>query len=491
MVSAELHPASVVGSSAGEEPFEPDSGMRRIMRISTLDGLFAVQYATLTAGPFLTAFLVAIGAGAFEVGLAAALPLLGGLVQPVGAEIVRRRGGHRKGVTIVAALVDALLWSLSILAVAWLPPWQALPVVLLVMGVQQAATAVVAASWTSWISDLIPPSLRGRFFGTRNFVTNAFGAITAAAAGFAVRGADDPIPVYLVLIAAGAAFRLVSIRFLTGQPEPIPARSIPGGALRQLREPLAQSGFRRYVLFSAAWGFSVHFVAPFFAVYMLMQIGISVASVMTFSALGIVSNLVGQRVWGPLADRHGDLQVMRQAGFWVAIQPFWWLLTDASGPGYFLMPVLSIIGGFVWGGFMLATGNLMMRLAPETGKTSFFAVQGALGGAFGAAGPIVGGAVAGLLASSWIGQASGPFEGLKALFLVAGLLRLSSWLLLNVVPEPVPGPRLRAVLVIRDTMRSMNPVQGFGPLLQLFMAGRREPDGPPGAADPRGTDGAS
>lgn len=445
---------------------------RRVMRISTLDGLFAVQYATLTAGPFLTAFLVALGAHAFEVGLAAALPLLGGLVQPIGAEIVRRRDGHRKGVAVTAALVDALLWSVSILAVAWLPATRALPVVLVVMGVQQASTAVGTASWTSWISDLIPPPVRGRFFGTRNFVTNAFGAVTAAAAGFAIRAASDPIPLFLALIAAGAASRLVSIRFLSIQPEPSPARSLPGGAIRQIREPLAQSGFRRYVVFSAAWGFSVYFVAPFFAVYMLTQIGIGVQSVMSFSALGIVSNLVGQRVWGPLADRHGDRQVMRLAGLFVALQPFWWLFTAASGPGYYLMPLLSISGGFAWSGFTLATGNLMMRLAPETGKTSFFAVQAALGGAFGAAGPIVGGSISGLLAASWIGQ--GPFDGFKALFLVGGLLRFLAWLLMARVPEPVSRPRLRAVFVIRDTVRTMNLVQGFSPLLHLFMAGVRE-----------------
>lgn len=452
------------------------------MRISTLDGLFAVQYTTLTAGPFLTAFLVAIGAGSFEIGLAAALPLLGGLVQPVGAEIVRRRGGHRRPVVVAAALIDALLWGASVAAVLWLPAPQALLAVLVVLGVQQAAAAVTTASWTSWISDLIPARVRGRFFGTRNFVTNAFGAVTAAVAGFVVRSAgSDPVPVFLVLIGAGVVFRLVSIRFLHVQPEPLPARSLPGGVVRQLREPLTHAGYRRYVVFSAAWGFTVHFVAPFFAVYMLTQLGISVASVMTFSALGIVSNLVGQRVWGPLADRHGDRAVMRMAGLFVAVQPFWWLFTAASGPGYFLMPLLSVTGGFAWGGFTLATGNLMMRLAPETGKTSFFAVQAALGGAFGALGPIAGGAAAGWLAASWLG--SGVFTGLKSLFVVAGLLRFGAWLLLARVPEPVSKPRLRAVFVIRDTVRTMNPAQGFSPLLHLFMPGDRDRSGGPSPGD--------
>ena len=100
------------------EPEPTATATRRVMRLSTIDGVFAVQYSTLTAGPFLTAFLVAIGAGSFEVGLAAALPLLGGLAQPVGAELIRRRGGRRKSVLLPAAAADAALWSISVSAVA-------------------------------------------------------------------------------------------------------------------------------------------------------------------------------------------------------------------------------------------------------------------------------------------------------------------------------------------------------------------------------------
>ena len=54
--------------------------------------------------------------------------------------------------------------------------------------------------------------------------------------------------------------------------------------------------------------------------------------------------------------------------------------------------------------------------------------------------------------------------------LVSGLLRLAAWLLLRRVPEPVQRPRLRATFIIRDTVRTLNPTQGFSPLLHVFAA---------------------
>ena len=47
-------------------------------------------------------------------------------------------------------------------------------------------------AWTSWISDLIPSSLRGRYFGRRNFICNALGAVTDVAAGQFVQQVGCP-----------------------------------------------------------------------------------------------------------------------------------------------------------------------------------------------------------------------------------------------------------------------------------------------------------
>ncbi|MFT5141792.1 MAG: MFS family permease [Thalassolituus oleivorans] len=459
-----------------------DESVRRSMRISTIDAIFAAQYATLTAGPFLTAFLLALGATAPQIGLVAALPLLGGLLHPAGAEAIRRQGGRQKGILLYAAVVDAALWIVTVGAVLWLSPKAALVVVMIVLGLQQAATAFAVAAWTSWISDLIPARLRGRYFGLRNFLSNAFGALTAVLAGWAIHVAPaDPIPIFLAFFALGVASRVISIRYLARQPEPTLAGSPAGGLFGRMKAPLTDSTYRRYLVFGAGWGFSIWFVGPFYTVYMIREAHVSVQAVMAFAALATISNLMGQRVWGGICDRFGDRQVMTLAGLTVAFQPLWWLLTDGTGLGFYLFPLLSVTGGFAWGGFTLATGNLMMRLAPQDGKTVFFAMQAALGGVFGAVGSLLGGVLAGILVSSSGFYPIWLLEGLKSLFLVGFILRAGAWFLMMRIPDPVSRPRLKTVYVVRDTVRSLNPIQGFSPILHTFIAGDR-----PGQAPVRG-----
>lgn len=444
------------------------------MRTSTLDGVFATGYANLTTGTLLTTFLLLLGASDFLIGLVAAFPLLAGLMQPFGAEIIRRRDGRRKPIMIVAALVDDLLWLVSLAAVVYLEAPNALAVVVIVLALQYTFAAFAAVSWTSWISDLIPPSLRGRYFGRRNFICHGFGALTAAAAGAVLRAAGPHVDVFVALISVGVVFRLISIWFLRGQPEPRPAVSPQGPMIGQFSTPLRNPDFRKFLTYGMAWGFAVQLAAPFFTVYMVNQAHVGFDAVMLFAALGTVSNLVGQRVWGPLCDQYGDHQVMRVAGLSIALQPLWWLFTGPEGFGYYLMAFLSMSGGFAWGGHLLATGNLMMRLAPDTGKTTFFAVQAALGGLFGAAGPFIGGLLATVFAGSLTLIPGGFVEGLKNVFLISCILRLGAWTLLQRVPEPVARPPLRAVYILRDTARSFNPAQGFSPLLNLFTSSEKE-----------------
>ncbi|HEX7070017.1 MAG TPA: MFS transporter [Rhodothermales bacterium] len=444
------------------------------MRLSTWDGIFAIQYTTLNTGTFLTTFLLVLGTSEFLIGLVAAFPLLMGLVQPIGAEIIRRRGGWRRPVAVSAALIEDLTWVPIIAAALFYPPKIASVVIVGLLAAQQLANAFVGVSWTSWISDLIPPRLRGRYFGRRNFICHSLGAVTAILAGMVVdRSGADPIPVFAAIFTVGLVFRLVSITILAHQPEPAPARSPRGSFLKQLSHPLSHDGFRRFLIYAMLWGFAVHLAAPFFTVFMIRSAKIDVGDAMLFAAFSTIANLLGQRFWGPMCDRYGDHQVLRVAGIIICMQPFGWMFADGSTFGYYLMMALSMTGGFSWGGHLLAVGNLMMRLAPETGKTSFFAMQAALGGLFGALGPFVGGVIAdylmvnGSLLPGWI------FADLKTLFVLSFVVRLTAWGLLFTVPDPVGRPRLRAVVVLRDAVKTFNPVQGFSPLLHVFAAGPR------------------
>ncbi len=440
--------------------------IREGMRYSILDGVFAVPYINLTSGPILIGFLLALGASTAQIGLVSMLPLAGGLIQPLGAQLIRKREGWRKPVTATSAILDALLWGITLAFVWTLPAPKAIIAVIGVLALQQVATAFVAVSWTSWMSDLVPPPLRGRYFGQRNFVCNAVGAVAAVVAGqFVERVGNNEIWSFGAVIVAAMLFRLVSVYLLTRQPEPFPERVSPARMRDQLAAPLASIPFRRYVQFGMTWGFAVHIASPFFVVYMIRDLKIDFGLIMIVTALATIANLLGQRFWGRVSDRYGHYQVLRVTTLVVALQPFWWMLVSNSGPGFYLIFVIHVIGGFTWGGYQLASGNLMMVLAPDVGKSSFFATQAAVSGTAGATGPLVGGLLAdGLLDSlpmvDWHGLSSLP-----ALFLISLLLRLGSWGLLFRMTDPSEKPRLRVMYLITDALRTSNSTQGFDPLL--------------------------
>lgn len=447
--------------------------IRRAMRVSTLEGLFGVQYVTLTTATVLTGFLLALGATAAQIGFVAMLPLLGGLLQPVGASLVRRRGGWRKGVVLTGMVTDALLWSVTLAAALWLAPAQALVVAAGVLVFQQAMTALNVVAWTSWMSDLIPATLRGRYFGRRNFICNALGAVTAVAAGQFVGDVEaGEIERFAVVIAAAVGFRLVGAAFMRVQPEPFP--EAPGQARfrEALRAPWRHDGFRRLLVFSMAWGFTVNLAAPFFTVYMIRDLRLDFGVVTLFAGFATVANLAGQRFWGPLCDRYGNQQVMRFTALVILGQPFWWLFAEAGGVVF--VGALQTIGGFAWAGYLLGSANLMMGLAPAEDKTSFFAMNAAAAGLAGAFGSVGGGLLLDrvlpvLALPAWLPA------GIPLLFLLSFGLRLGAWGLLHRVPEPTAKPRLRAVYLLNDFVRTFNVAQGFSPLLQRFLPDPADP----------------
>lgn len=442
--------------------------VRSAMRYSTLDGIFAVQYTTLTTGTLLIGFLLVLGASASEVGLVAMLPLLGGILQPVGSALVRWQNGWRKTVTVIGVIIDDLSWSAVIALTVFLPPDKVVTGIIGILVIQQTVTAFYVVSWTSWISDLIPGTLRGRFFGKRNFICNALGAVSAVIAGqFIQRVGHNTAWSFCIIIAVAMISRLLSAFFLSKQPEPFPEDISGLQFMKQMSMPFKDLNYRKYLNFSLIWGLGVQIAAPFFTVYMIRDLRIDFGTVTLFAGITTFANLLGQRYWGPLCDRFGNKAVMRATGILIVTLPFWWLFTSGTGPGFYLIGFLSAFGGFAWAGYLLANGNFMMVLAPGAGKTSFFAMQAAVAGLFGAIGTLGGGLLIDNVLNKIPDVAVWLPRGIPMLFFISFLIRFIAWNYLRRIKEPARKPQMQVTYLIRDAVRTFNILQGFSPLLHM------------------------
>ena len=135
------------------------------MQLSIADGIFAQMWVTVrTVGTFVTGLALALGASNFELGLIGALPVVAQLLQLFAAWWVERRGNRR--FIVVSSSLGRVLWIIPpLMLFAPFEPGTRLAIAILAMAVSFAMMAVCSNAWLNWMTDLIPASLRGRFFG--------------------------------------------------------------------------------------------------------------------------------------------------------------------------------------------------------------------------------------------------------------------------------------------------------------------------------------
>jgi MFS family permease len=146
--------------------------IRSSLRASTLDGIFATIFSTITGGVLLSNFLVELEATPFEIGMLASIPMLANLLQPLGAYWADCTTS-RRFYSLWVYGISRLLWlplAIAILIFSKHPahPQQMIVATLTVMMLTHVMGAIGSASWLSWLATILPRQLRGRYFGFRN-----------------------------------------------------------------------------------------------------------------------------------------------------------------------------------------------------------------------------------------------------------------------------------------------------------------------------------
>jgi MFS family permease len=175
----------------------------------------------------------------------------------------------------------------------------------------------------------------------------------------------------------------------------------PVSLLDALRRPLRDPNFCHLLKFLASWAVVSNIAAPFLTVYLIRQLGYSLATV---TALGVASQLANASalyLWGRVSGRVSNKGVLATA------LPTYFVCTGAlilvNQPehpwlGLTLLYMLHIFMGAATGGIALATGNLSLKLAPQGEGTSYLAVVGVVSAVAGGTAPLLAGAIAEQLA---------------------------------------------------------------------------------------------
>lgn len=404
-------------------PLSP-SAVQRGLRLSIVEGSLSNVHITVTGGAFLTGFALLLGASDFELGLLAALPFVGQLFQFVGAYLEERLGERRRLCALTAG-ISRLLWAVmaTLPFLVVLGPAR-LPLFLFILTIAQALIGIAGNAWTSWMSDLVPPRQRGRYFGARNTITSITAMAGAWLAGRALdyyRGAGAEPVGYALIFGVASVCALAGAMVLWRQPEP-PLRRVGRIKVGELfSAPLRHRRFRAFSLTSAAWALAIGISAPFFNAYGIQNLKLSFATLAIFTIVTSAVALATQPLVGRLQDRYGDKVVLVGSTIGVVLLPWGWVLATPD----FLLPlwVNAIGSGIFWPGITQGMMNLLMDRAPPEGRGAYVAAYGAITGLGTFTASLLGGAIAATLAGTVLYLGSIPLNHYAILFAASSVGR--------------------------------------------------------------------
>ena len=367
------------------------------LRFFWLDGLFATIsdnfYIT-----FVPLFALAYGASNGTIGIMTAVAnLLGTIALFPGAKMLETVG-RRKPIVVTSGGGIGRLVLIFLVALPFVvhDETAAIVVIVAISGIRSFAGNFGNPAWTSMTADLVPSSLRGRYFTSRNQIMGIAALVVAPIAGWTIKQGNDaahsPYFGYQLIFFLALVFGMVSTVCFSNIPEP---ESESGTIRRHQRGDLRRAirgrpAFIGFVASAFVWNLAIQLAAPFFNVYMISGLSASATMVGLAAGMSSLSTLVGQHVFGKLIDEKGNLWVQRAAGLIIPLLPLFWMVVRA--PWEVLL--INVVGGFAWAGYNMANFNLLLDLTPPDQRARAVALYQTVVFASAVIGPILGGLAA-------------------------------------------------------------------------------------------------
>ncbi len=362
-----------------------NSLVSRAYRISITEGAFSQVYGNLAqiGSSFVTKLMVILGASPMHYSLLSAFGQVSALWQPLGVALTHKLKTRKTACVWITAAGRFLTLFLG-LALLFRIPEQGIIYVLALMFVSAGLQAMGANLWIAWISDLIPLSIRGRFFSLRNQILLSIGLGVSYVLSFHVDLFDSAQggfkQFYVGFLGAEGFFTpqnqawflagiyvfatligLFGLSILAKQPERPLRLQNAQGLLSRYREPFGDRNFRLLLVFGAWWMLAVGVGSPFWGPYMLKKLSMSLFEMQLYGTLHTVSSLLSFNFWGRFIDRFGNKSAMKICVALGGLNPMFWLFTSAGN--YNILWLEGAVSGFMWAGTGIITTNFVLSIA--------------------------------------------------------------------------------------------------------------------------------
>jgi MFS family permease len=387
---------------------------RKSIWYSMLDAVAGTTASGLT-GSYITPFALTLQATTQQIGYLASIPNFMNMLVQLFAPMISERVGSRKALIVPAVFIQALMW-LPILAIPYLFQTNQVWWLIVFFSVSTIVGGLSSPPWNSIMADLLPPEIRGNYFGMRNritsFVTLLFSFVTAGL----LQVLTGNTRLAFTIVFAGAAFsRMISVYALSHMTEPHPAltQSKPKDSIPQISRSLFSTNIGRFIIFFTFLNLAQNIDAPFFSAYLLKELQVSYISYQIITATMAVMTIFVVAWWGKHAGKAGNLKILHITALMIPFVSLLWILNSSVA----WLCAVQVYSGFAWAGFNLCAGLFVFDAAPQDNRTRYVALLHALGALGITLGAVIGGNLGPRLP-----RISGSY--FLTLFLVAGIVKL-------------------------------------------------------------------
>ena len=378
------------------KPALSESEVERGMKVMIVDGLASETMTTLTGGTFLVAMALLAGANNFEIGLLAGLSTATNLLQLTSIWLCRKI--QSKKLLCVILSVSARIPLLIIGLLALTLEHFSFTMMISMLFFHYAFGSVSGPIWNAWVKELVPVATLGTYFSRRSSYMQMLNVMLGLTAAFLIDHVKEHYA-YFEQKTYGCMFIVAGLVGIAGaislgrSPEPATVVSTEN-IFTLLRKPLKDMNFRRLLAFNSIWVFAVNIATPFFTVFMMKSLGLSLSFILVLVTTSQVFSILTIRVWGKYADRFSNKNIIALGGPLYMLCLVAWCfvgLNPSEAVNYSLLFIIHACMGMANAGINLSLTNISLKLSPSSEAVIYLSARNIVTSVFSAVAPIVGG----------------------------------------------------------------------------------------------------
>ncbi len=319
---------------------------------------------------YITPYALAMGANNTIIGLLNSLPaLIGTLSQISSSKLIEKI--PRKKIVFFSALIQSIMWLPLILVGIFyfffgLSSLISSILLLLIYTLIILAGSFYAPAWNSWMKDLLGEN-PSKYFGRRTKIITLVELIGMLIAGLILENFKKTgvFTGFIILFVIAIAGRAISAYLINKKYEPTIVHSEGYYfSFLQFLKKMGHNNFGKFVIFTTLISFATAIASPFFAVYMLKDLGLNYYEFTLVTVSSIFFTVITLPFWGKFASKYGNITVIKLSGIFVGVIPLLWLLSPILfGYGKTILVIYLIIvemfSGFWWAGLNLSVANFV------------------------------------------------------------------------------------------------------------------------------------